>query len=88
MVVETRAKARPLFEPAIVRRAVVDSLVKLNPRVQVRNPVMFVVEVGAALTTVLWLQAVAGQGEAPTNFIFTSKNNTATIDQTQKNNTN
>ena len=71
MTVETRAKARPLFEPAIVRRAVVDSLVKLNPRVQVRNPVMFVVEVGAALTTVLWLQAVAGQGEAPTNFIFT-----------------
>ncbi len=71
MTVETRAKARPLFEPAIVRRAVVDALVKLNPRVQVRNPVMFVVEVGAALTTVLWLQAVVGQGEAPTNFIFT-----------------
>ncbi len=71
MVVETRAKARPLFEPAIVRRAIVDALVKLNPRVQVRNPVMFVVEVGAALTTVLWLQAVVGQGEAPTNFIFT-----------------
>ncbi len=71
MTLETRAKARPLFDPPIVRRALVDSLVKLNPRVQVRNPVMFVVEVGAALTTVLWLQAVFGQGEAPTGFIFT-----------------
>ncbi|MBI1280519.1 MAG: potassium-transporting ATPase subunit KdpB [Anaerolineaceae bacterium] len=71
MVVETRAKARPLFDPPIVKRAVVDSMVKLNPRVQLRNPVMFVVEVGAALTTILWLQAVVGQGEAPTGFIFT-----------------
>ncbi|MEP6985623.1 MAG: potassium-transporting ATPase subunit B, partial [Chloroflexota bacterium] len=71
MTIETKAKARPLFDPQIVRRAAVDALVKLNPRVQLRNPVMFVVEVGAALTTVLWLQAVAGQGEAPTGFIFT-----------------
>ena len=71
MAIETKAKARPLFDPPIVRRATVDALVKLNPRVQLRNPVMFVVEVGAALTTVLWLQAIAGQGEAPTGFIFT-----------------
>ncbi|MBA3869918.1 MAG: potassium-transporting ATPase subunit KdpB [Anaerolineae bacterium] len=71
MTIETKAKARPLFDPQIVRRAAVDALVKLNPRVQLRNPVMFVVEVGAALTTVLWLQAVVGQGEAPTGFIFT-----------------
>ena len=37
----------------------------------VRNPVMFVVEVGSVLTTALWIQALAGQGEAPAWFIGT-----------------
>ena len=35
----------------------------------VRNPVMFVVEVGSVLTTALWIQALFGKGEAPTGFI-------------------
>ena len=70
MIIETKTKVRPLFDPPIVRRAAVDAVIKLNPRVQLRNPVMFVVEAGAALTTVLWLQAVAGQGETSTSFIF------------------
>ena len=35
----------------------------------VRNPVMFVVEVGSLLTTALWVQALAGRGEAPVWFI-------------------
>ncbi len=70
MTLETRAKARPLFDPPIVRRAVVDSLIKLNPRVQIRNPVMFIVEVGAAVTTGLFIQALVGKGEAPAGFIF------------------
>ena len=68
MTVSTNS--RPLFDPPIVRRAVIDSFRKLDPRVQARNPVMFVVFVGSILTTVLWLQALAGQGEAPTSFIF------------------
>ena len=42
-----------LFDPAIVRPALVDSLRKLNPRTMVRNPVMFVVEIGSVVTTVL-----------------------------------
>ncbi len=63
-------KARPLFEPAIVRRAVVRSFWKLDPRHQVKNPVMFVVEIGSVLTTALFLQALAGQGEAPAGFIL------------------
>ena len=50
-------------------RAGVDSFRKLNPRWMVRNPVMFVVEVGSLLTTVLWIQALLGQGEAPASFI-------------------
>jgi K+-transporting ATPase ATPase B chain len=53
----------------IYQRAVLESFVKLNPRWMVRNPVMFVVEVGSALTTVLWIQAAFGHGEAPTGFI-------------------
>jgi K+-transporting ATPase ATPase B chain len=70
MNVETRAIARPLFDPPIVRRAIIDSFRKLAPRHQVRNPVMFVVEVGSVLTTALWIQALPGNGEAPAGFIF------------------
>ena len=47
------ARARPLFDPPIVKRAIGDSFVKLNPRTMMKNPVMFVVEVGAVMTTVL-----------------------------------
>jgi K+-transporting ATPase ATPase B chain len=59
-----------IFEPRLLRRAALDALVKLNPRHMMRNPVMFVVEVGAVLCTALWIQALAGHGEAPTGFIF------------------
>jgi potassium-transporting ATPase ATP-binding subunit len=63
-------KARPLFEPAIIIRAIVDSFRKLTFRRQVRNPVMFVVYVASILTTLLWIQALVGRGEAPAGFIF------------------
>ncbi len=63
-------KARSLFDLSIVRQAVVDSFRKLTPRRQVRNPVMFVVYVGSILTTLLWVQALVGRGEAPAWFIF------------------
>src|SRR5207302_10343773 len=46
------ARSRPLFDPEIVGRAVRASFGKLNPATLLKNPVMFVVEVGAALTTV------------------------------------
>ena len=51
-------RARPLFDPPIVRRAIVDSFTKLNPVTLAKNPVMFVVEVGAALTTVLTIKTL------------------------------
>src|SRR5579883_483877 len=41
-----------IFDPKIIRRAIIDSFIKLDPRVQLRNPVMFVVEVGSAVTTI------------------------------------
>jgi len=66
----THAKARPLFDPAILRQAVIDSFRKLTPQRQVRNPVMFVVYVGSILTTLLFLQALVGKGEAPAWFIL------------------
>ena len=45
------SRSRPLFDPEIVQRALRDSIVKLNPVTLAKNPVIFVVEVGAALTT-------------------------------------
>jgi potassium-transporting ATPase ATP-binding subunit len=45
-------RARPLFDPPIVRRAVVDSFVKLNPMKLLRNPVIFVVEVVSVVVTI------------------------------------
>ena len=62
---------RGLLSRGIVAGALKDSVVKLLPQHQWRNPVMFVVYVGSLLTTVLWLHALAtGRGEAPAGFIF------------------
>src|SRR5512136_939557 len=65
-----KPKSRPLFDPPIVRQAIVESFRKLDPRHQARNPVMFVVEVGSVLTTALFVQALLGKGEAPVAFIL------------------
>jgi K+-transporting ATPase ATPase B chain len=59
-----------MFDRSLLVPAVADAFRKLDPRVQWRNPVMFVVYVGAILTTVLWIQALAGRGEAPGWFIL------------------
>jgi potassium-transporting ATPase ATP-binding subunit len=57
------AAARPLFDPPIVKRAIRDSFIKLNPRHMVRNPVMFVVLIGSVLTTlVVFRDAFTGRG--------------------------
>jgi potassium-transporting ATPase ATP-binding subunit len=53
----------------LYQRAITDAFIKLDPRRMVRNPVMFVVEIGSLLTTGLWVQALSGNGEAPTWFI-------------------
>src|ERR1700753_3922733 len=59
---ETKSKTRPLFERSIVQRAALDALVKLDPRQQVKNPVMFVVAVGAVMTSGLLIRDIlAGQ---------------------------
>jgi potassium-transporting ATPase ATP-binding subunit len=66
----TKTNPFSVFEGGIVKQAVVDSFKKLSPRLQMRNPVMFVVWAGSVLTTALFLQALGGHGEAPTGFIL------------------
>ncbi|MFN7919134.1 MAG: potassium-transporting ATPase subunit KdpB [Bryobacteraceae bacterium] len=61
------AHTRPLFDGDILHRALVDSFVKLNPSTLVKNPVIFVVEVGAAITTIL-LARDAATGAADRTF--------------------
>jgi K+-transporting ATPase ATPase B chain len=51
-----------IFDRDLVAPALIGSLRKLDPRVQVRNPVMFVVEVGAVITTIGWINQAIGNG--------------------------
>jgi potassium-transporting ATPase ATP-binding subunit len=63
-------KTFTLFDPQLVKPAIVDSFKKLDPRVQWRNPVMFVVYIGSIITTALFVQALGGAGDAPAGFIL------------------
>src|SRR6476660_1627123 len=48
----SQAKSKPLADTRILKTAIVESFRKLNPRTTVKNPVMFVVEVGAVITSI------------------------------------
>ncbi|MCB5307886.1 MULTISPECIES: potassium-transporting ATPase subunit KdpB [Yersinia] len=61
-------KQRAIFEPALVRTALIDAIKKLDPRVQWRNPVMFVVYLGSWLTTLIWLAILSGQTTGSASF--------------------
>ncbi|CFQ41356.1 potassium-transporting ATPase subunit B [Yersinia frederiksenii] len=61
-------KQRAIFEPALVRTALLDAVKKLDPRVQWRNPVMFVVYLGSWLTTLIWLAMLSGQTSSSAMF--------------------
>ncbi|WP_437539553.1 potassium-transporting ATPase subunit KdpB [Sorangium sp. So ce726] len=66
-----KTAARPLLDPAILRPAIVAAFRKLDPRHQVRNPVMFVVLAGSALTTALFVHALfhhEREGAEPAGF--------------------
>ncbi len=65
-----KKKKATLFDPQIIRRALVDSLIKLNPRNQIRNPVMFVVEIGSIMTTLLFIRALYTPGSESPWFIL------------------
>ncbi|KAA0068563.1 potassium-transporting ATPase subunit KdpB [Rhodanobacter sp. T12-5] len=66
----SQTQAASGFHRELVLAAMADAFRKLSPRMQFRNPVMFVVFVCSVLTSLLWAQALAGHGEAPTGFIF------------------
>jgi hypothetical protein len=63
-------KTFSLFDPALVKPAIADSFRKLDPRVQWRNPVMFVVFIGSILTTLAAVPALSGPGQESTAFIL------------------
>lgn len=67
----TQIKRSKSITPQLFQQAVGEAFIKLNPRHMVRNPVMFVVEIGSILTTLLWIQALLGYGEAPAAYIGT-----------------
>ena len=66
----TRMTSFAWLDRALLKAAIAQSFAKLDPRVQVRNPVMFVVWVGSVITTLLWIDALRGHAEAPAGFIL------------------
>jgi len=62
-----------MFDPAILRRAVGDAIAKLDPRQMARNPVMFVVEIGSVVTTLLFLRDI-GRGLGPSGGVSAADN--------------
>jgi K+-transporting ATPase ATPase B chain len=58
------------FDRTMLGRAILDSFIKLDPRREIRNPVMFTVLVGSVFTTGLWIQSLLGRADAPSGFIF------------------
>jgi K+-transporting ATPase ATPase B chain len=69
---DTRLKERSLFDPEILRPAIWESFCKLAPQHVIKNPVMFVVEIGAVLTTLIWLRDMFAPavGSQPLWFTF------------------
>src|SRR5436309_9964791 len=60
-----RARRISIWDPGIVRQAIVGSFRKLDPRVQFKNPVMFIVEVGSVITTIIFVQELAARSGRP-----------------------
>ena len=56
-----RARTISIWNPGIVRQAIIDAVWKLDPRIQVKNPVMFIVEVGSLLTTMIFVQDLSSR---------------------------
>ena len=65
----SHVKNLSLFEPTLIKPALIDSVKKLSPLAQLKNPVMFVVYVGSLLTTGLTAQSIVSNAEEPTWFL-------------------
>lgn len=66
----TKTQTKTLWNFTILKFALRDAVLKLNPRHQIRNPVMFCVYIGCIITSGLFVQALLGKGEAPASFIL------------------
>lgn len=64
------ATKHSIWDMTILRFAIRDAFLKLTPQHQIRNPIMFTVYIGSILTSILFIQAVFGHGEAPAFFIL------------------
>lgn len=63
-------KSHSIWDFGIIKTALLDALFKLTPHIQIKNPVMFTVYVSSIITTVLFIKALLGDGEAPPFFIL------------------
>ncbi|HEY7063498.1 MAG TPA: potassium-transporting ATPase subunit KdpB [Chloroflexota bacterium] len=59
-VAQARRQGSSIWDPTLVRRAIRESFPKLDPRLMAKNPVMFVVEIGSVITTIILLQGILG----------------------------
>ncbi|HHF7353265.1 TPA: potassium-transporting ATPase subunit KdpB [Legionella anisa] len=64
------SKSHSIWDFGIIKSALLDALIKLTPHVQIKNPVMFTVYISSIITTVLFIKALLGDGEAPPFFIL------------------
>ena len=67
---QSGGKRLSMFDTSLIGPALADAFKKLGVRTQLRSPVMFVVYVGSIVTTLLYVQALMGNGEAPAGFIL------------------
>ena len=65
-----KSKKISIRDAKIIRRAIGDSFVKLNPRTMLKNPVMFVVEVGSLLTTLQLVRGIVSPVPGVTDTLF------------------
>src|SRR5512136_2219439 len=65
-----KIKTLTFFEGALLRQAIADAFVKLNPLHMMRRPVMFVVEAGSVMTSALFFHVLSGQGQESPGFIL------------------
>src|SRR6476659_9404707 len=58
-----RVSGSKIWDPKLINAAIRESFVKLDPRIQLKNPVMFVVEIGSVVSTIAFFQALGGNGD-------------------------
>src|SRR5947208_7946822 len=65
-----KTKKISIWDARIIKRAIIDSIIKLNPRTMMKNPVMFVVEIGSVLTTIQLIRGIVSPVVGVTNTLF------------------